>query len=308
ALEDAVRDRSLGLLLVGETAAPGPGPFFAPWTFAGDERSAAGDDEPRLVRLRLAGGMDLAEPVATLSAEIVPAPLMRWLARDPQGRVLCAAMRRGHGWVARSLLIDTWRWPQGGHPEIFGAYWSETLSAIARPPAAGPGRWSLEKGGAPLFVGEAIQLAWVGAPEAVPATALAGLRGASAAIPLNCARDPAEPARAEAIYWPAQPGWHEVRSADGKASLAFYVQAAGALPAWRAERRRIATARLVATGTNAAPAAAPVATSPDSARTAAWMAWVAWSVFLLGAGILWSEQRDSSRQDLAGLESSARLR
>ncbi|MBI4506734.1 MAG: hypothetical protein HY691_14465, partial [Chloroflexi bacterium] len=80
ALEDAVRDRSLGLLLVGETAAPGPGPFFAPWTFAGDERGAAGDDEPRLVRLRLAGGAELAEPVATLSAEIVPAPLMRWLA------------------------------------------------------------------------------------------------------------------------------------------------------------------------------------------------------------------------------------
>ena len=179
-----------------------------------------------------------------------PRPLARWLARDPQGRTLAAAVPRGAGWVARSLVGETWRWVQGGHAALFATFWSNTLTALA-PPRAADG-WQVEHESEPRFVDEPVRL-----------------RSGAAKL----------------VHRPTQAGWNEIPIPGTTSRVALHVQPAGALAELRAEQRRSITARAV----GAAPASAPVAELlNDAPARAEYFAFVA---FLIGAAVLWIEQR-----------------
>ena len=290
ALEAAIRQDGLGLMVIGESALT-PRPPFGTWRFrASDGRET--DGEKRMARLRLWDGAELAEPITVAATEIIALPDARWLVRDPQERLLGAAVRSGRGWLARSLVLDTWRWLQGGHPEIFARYWSSLLSLVARPAATIEGRWCLANGAAPIIEDEAVRLAWVGAPSApLPDAEVRALaRPDIAPVRLQLARDVRDAARAEALHWPARAGWHEVRALPAGPSLAFYVQPARAFDELKAEQRRDATARLAQRSLSSAeighkrtPVDVP---REDLLANALWFA-----LFLASASWLWWEQR-----------------
>jgi hypothetical protein len=281
ALDTAMTAQGLGLLVIG---AGGAGPVdtrFSPWSVKSDPRNDGGD-AMRLARLRLPDGRELAEPIPVPPLELASPPPGRWLVRDPQDRTYGAAVSRGRGWVARTLVMDTWRWLQGGHPELYASYWSTLLSAVARP-AAPAGGWSFESGSRPVFPAEPIRLAWIGARDSPLPAADVKPPGEStgAPVPLTLARDLRDPARAEAVYYPALPGWHEVATRPNGPTLAFYVHSS-------TELRRDATALLAGTGAGGTitPPNSESAGFPPLLVSAAWFA-----LFVASASALWWEQR-----------------
>lgn len=299
ALDTAMTEQGLGLLVIGPSAAGSVDAQFSPWIVRPDMRTEGGDSM-RLARLRLPDGRELPEPIPVPPLDLASPPPGRWLVRDPQDRTYGAAVSRGRGWVARTLVMDTWRWLQGGHPETYATYWSALLSAVARP-AAPAGGWSFESGSRPVFPGEPIRLAWISAADSPLPAADVNPPGGSvgAPVPLTLARDPRDPARAEAVYYPALPGWHDVAARPNGSTLAFYVHASAALPGLRTERRRDATALLAGTGAGGPtiPPNSDLARFPPLLVTAAWFA-----LFVASASALWWEQRGAGAQTVgAGL-------
>lgn len=288
ALEAAVADLGLGLLVIGGSAAGPTDPRFSPWVVRAEPAGGAGDGT-RLARLRLPDGREFAEPIPVPPFELTPPPSGRWLVRDPQDRTYGAAIARGRGWIARTLVADTWRWLQGGQPESYASYWSGLLSAIARPVTA-TGRWSFESGSRPVFAGEPVTLAWIGAPDSpLPVAEVSASAGAgSTPVPLTLARDRRDPARAEAKYFPAVAGWHEVAVRPVGPTLAFHIQSTAALPGLHAEYRHDATGRLVETFASGASDRGP----PDAAAFPPLLVSAAWfALFVASASALWWEQR-----------------
>ena len=289
ALEIAVREEGVGLIVVCGTDNPSDTSALFPWKFRplGSER---GDDEARLTRIRLEDGTEIVEPVNVPSAELIGPGAARPVARDSQQRPLVAAVRRGQGWVVGSLVGETWRWLQGGHPEAYAAYWSVLLSAVARPAAAADGRWTLAPEARPLLVGESVALGMLVAPTGPIPAATLRRRGEpeTTASPLHLLRDPREPSRVRALVWPSEAGWHEARALPGGAAISFYVHEAAALPAAAVQARHDVTGRLVQSNTVAA-------TAPNAGRTASTLFW--WEVALLAlfvgcAGWLWLHERN----------------
>lgn len=246
ALEASLRDTGLGLLVIGDSDGKSPGALFAPWKL---QRIASADetDARRMSRIQLRDGTELGEPVSVLSAEFVGRHSTRWLARDPHDRILVAAFPHGRGWLARSLVTDTWRWPQGGHSELFATFWSSLLSAVARR-ATNDGQWTLDHDSGPIFDGEPLKLNWPCAPDAALFPAQIRFVGGTNVTPVavKLIRDANEPTRAHTVFYPTRPGWHEVSILPNGPPFAFFVQSKAALPEFRAERRRDATARLAA--------------------------------------------------------------
>lgn len=281
ALADTVRSRGLGVLVTGEAASPRTGDSFIPWQLKPDTTVEAGEDT-RVARLRLADGTELAEPITTLASELVTVPLERWLVRDAQDRVVGVAQPRGRGWIARSLVVDTWRWLQGGHPEVFAAYWSAVLTAVAPPASAG--RWHLNGRGAPIFVHAPVRLAWVGSAEAGPLSAKITPRGRPE-VEMALTRDTADPARFVGVFYPAQTGWHEVRTASD-AWCGFYVYGDTILRELRTTDRRAATAGLVAASDRQLGTETSV--PADISR---WREVLAFWIFVASAAVLFLDKR-----------------
>lgn len=283
ALRDAVLSRGLGLLVTGEGASPGPSDDLAPWQLKPDATIAGGEDT-RVARLRLADGTELGEPITLLASGLTSVPLERWLARDAQDRAACVALPRGHGWIGRSLVVDTWRWLQGGHPEAFAAYWSELLTALATP--ASTGRWHLAAGEDPIFAQAPVRFAWMGSAEAgPPRTKIKTASGHEADVSLT--RDSADPARFLGLVHPTESGWHDVQ-ATGGTSFGFYVYAADALPELRAETRHAVTARLLSATDRKADATGE-STPPG---TIPWLNLLAFAFFIAGAAVLFVYRRE----------------
>lgn len=227
-------------------------------------------------------------PVPAAPFGIDPAPAQETVVDDGQGSALVAAVRRGRGWVALSLLGDTTRWQRGADSAAFAGYWSWLFSKISR--ASETGRWSLEDGDAgPVFVDHPLELCWTGSSSARPTGAVVTAGSNAPATPLPLAQDLEDPGIWRGTFWPRSTGWHRLVDGAG-ATLDFYVDAAGDWPALQAARRRDATARIAS---DSAGSNSPVAHTPDPSHVhPGW--W--FGCFLLAAGYLWTERRFAGGQ------------
>lgn len=293
AVRDAVASQGLGVVFLADdalvaTVRAGEGAqrdeFFLPWRVrpVGEGEAANG---ARRVRLQgPPGGVVPAEPVAVAPWEIVSAAGQAAWLRDGQQRILAAAVARGRGQVALSLVQDTWRWRQGERPAAFADYWGWLFGQVARPAEADArGRWALITD-LPT-VDRRVRLRWTGRAEAMPAPAVVRAEGDTAETTLALAQDRLESARWAGDFWPRRAGWHRVKGAGGT-ELDFWVNAADAWPGVRAQAKRDATAWVAA---ESAAREAGLAASEKAGRSGT--EWVALAVFLGSAGYLWWEGR-----------------
>ncbi len=289
ALEAAVRELGIGVLVIGDPAGVSAGQVLAPWQLRMLEPTD--EQEVRMTRLRLRDGVEITELAPVIPAELDAPPGTRWLARDPQERTMVTAVQRGRGWVARSLVTDTWRWLQQGQNESYATFWSHVLSSLARR-APGTGHWTLEHGGEQIFADDPVQLTLI-SPSTTELNA-AEVRivsdPSSPSVRLNLARDRTDGGRSIARYWPSRTGWHEVRALPDGPTLSVHVQPKNVLPKLEAERRRQATARLV-------EGAAPVIAEPENTRVenvaakSGVAAYLWFAVFTASASLVWWAQR-----------------
>ena len=295
-LQTAVEEKGLGVSVLADdgllTAAQGGAgatadDFFRPWRVASVGEGDAADNGRR-VRLQGLPGVTLpAEPVAVAAFEIKPgAGQTVWL-RDGQARTLAAAVRRGKGVVALSLVRDTWQWRQGERPAAFAEYWSWWLHEVA-PAETAKGRWSVATPWS--RVDQAMRLRWLGKVEGLSAPAMVKAEGDVTASRVALAQDRLEPARWTGDFWPQRAGWHRVTGEAGVA-LDFWVNAAEAWPRVRAQMKRDATVRAAAES-DLRPAA-----QSNERRTKRTMVpeWLWLTVFVVSAGYLWLESRQQRR-------------
>ncbi|MGE4182964.1 MAG: hypothetical protein AB7J34_24350, partial [Limisphaerales bacterium] len=274
----------------------GKSPLVSPWlpTGAHEADATAGRRE---TRIELSDGIHLESPVMVLAAELrIPAAGLV-LARDPQGRPLVAQASLGRGRWAYSIVLDTWRWRQHGHPDDHARFWSALLSSIARTKTTttttSQGSWSLSEASQPFFVDHPVTVFWSGAQEIPPPPAevrAGGARG-EPAIPLRLSPLLAEPSLGQAAYWPIHPGWHKIRAIPDGPTLDFYVHPSQALPGVRAQLADDAARRVPALPPASASAPMPGRedrssfSAPESRR---WIRLTAFLAFVSSAAGLWS--------------------
>jgi hypothetical protein len=196
------------------------------------------------------------------------------LIRDAGGAILSTWRAMGLGRAAVFTGVDSYGLTLTGHAALYGDWWSEMLSAVARPAASAP----VVSG--PAWVGD--RMALCGFPEQARVEQPDG--GLTTLI-----ADPA--AGGCAGFWPAEPGWHLLRTAGGNGAeqvSPFYVQPADRLVGVRAARDRDATLML--------GRSASVAVSTAETRTQPGVSWpwlLAW--LLVGAGLWWFERSSLGR-------------
>jgi len=281
ALRTAVR-AGLGLLLRVDTL-PAPA-TIADWRELGFVVTPAA--APRGVTLDAAlGARDRA--AFTLAPVAVDAPTsVVALAADDASPVVWWH-DEGRGRIGSSRLVDSYRLVLLGADERYSALWAGLLGTLSRPrppPADGP------RVPRDAWLRERVVLCGLGAA--------ANVRPAAddTAVPLAVGADGC------AAYWPALAGWQSLESA-GRASE-FYVRAADDAVTWRASLDRFATtelaqavspggasARLVARGHEAAPAA-----SPHGEQMPRWPWFCAW---LLVMTLCWWRERRILLQEIA---------
>ncbi|MFL9841716.1 carboxypeptidase regulatory-like domain-containing protein [Sphingomonas sp. ST-64] len=178
----------------------GPGEADAP-----DDLNALDDPVPQLMRFSVTGGRDLVPAIS-----------------DDAGSVLAGWEQLGQGRAALWTVADSFALVLNGQAQRYYQWWSETLSAVARPDRR--------------FRPDLPALARVG--DRVPICGLEGrprvVDPAGETVPV--AIDPRSGQRGCAAYWPKRPGVHEVvqPTAAGARSFAFYIQPAAALAPLRA--------------------------------------------------------------------------
>ncbi|MFZ2994966.1 carboxypeptidase regulatory-like domain-containing protein [Sphingobium sp.] len=134
--------------------------------------------------------------------------------RDGAGTTIAAWHAAGQGRSAMFTVLDSYGLPLTGRRALYDDWWSQMLSAIARP-AAAP---SPVEGVA--WAGERVALCGLSTPSRVTAP-----DGRAATV---------LPDRGCGAYWPMMAGWHSLSTSDGP--RLFHVQAADALPIMRAAR------------------------------------------------------------------------
>ena len=263
ALESAVRDSGLGVVLRAEDAMPRGSGLLGGFSL---DASGAVDRISRLVWRNDSTGR----------AAVGVAPLVlrgddatRSLASDSAGSSVAAWRRTGAGAVAVSLVTTPSRWRLGGEAERFASYWSLLLGAVSRPAAAG---WEVT---GPPMIDRPLRLVRYG-PDTTPAAVVDGPDGGRDSVFL--AQDVIVPTRWEGSYWPRTAGWHRV-SSDSH-TLDFDVAAVG----WQTLE---ATALHRATAERAAVVTAS-ATRNAPGRSRRIPPIVLFGVFLGAAAVLWS--------------------
>jgi hypothetical protein len=255
ALRQAIEDRGLGLLITAD----------APRALSGDEPLLRGiqtepnsTPEPRAARLiwpdapeRPRGGIEVEGLSLKLTRGIEP------LIQDESGRVLAARWPAGSGRIALTLVRTPSRWQLDGDAELFSAYWSRLLSAVARDTVTRAG--IRELGQLAVDRPATIELLSTG-----PRPVVTVVAPDSANDTLALARDPFEPRRLSGRYWPRVPGWHAIRLATR--DIPFRVG-------------------------NAADAGQASQGAPTVDTTPVWRRQVAFVLLLLGLTTLWAESR-----------------
>ena len=261
ALDRAVTDRGLGLIVLGSAL---PGFTTAPMLELGERR----------VRPELPG---LPPPRTAIAVE--PAALLdrfgvRTLVRDGSGVAIAQAAPRGAGWVALSLATETSPWRRAGEPDVYAAFWSRLLTAVART------RVPWRPGDGPHVTDRPIAVTGPAGNPSVRVRTPAGEWDSVFVAP-----DRLEPGRAQGTYWPRSAGWHTL-APDGPDSVAFLVTPPGRWRGVVAADRVTATARAAV---SAPPPGVPLR-SPHTDTHPVPLGWV-FVLFVGAVGYLWAARR-----------------
>lgn len=258
--------RTLGLEAEG-------GSDIAPVTLA----PVAADAETLTV-LRGPGSDDLPDDLNALDD---PAPeLGRWALRtganvvpavtDAEGALLAGWQQRGQGRVAVWAVANSFALVLGGQPDRYAQWWSDTLSAVARPD-------SRFRPDIPALVQAGERMAICAIGEGTRA-----IGPDETEVPLVI--DPDAGARGCAAHWPSAPGVHRIvqTGRGGEQAFAFLVMPEAALASIRAAETGEATARW------AAEQSATAARDVPERRSPGWPYFLAWLVL---SSALWFGER-----------------
>lgn len=221
---------------------------------------------------------DDAEGLNTLED---PAPeLGRWTLRtgadvvpvvtDADGALLAGWQQRGQGRVALWTLADSFALVLGGQQDRYAQWWSQTLSAVARPDS--------------LFRPDVPTLVQVGERAAICGVASNARAIAPGDTEVALVIDPDAGPRGCAAYWPLAPGEHRIvqTSRDGEQAFAFLAFPEAAFTSLRAAETGRATTRWTAQQSATAARSLPERRSPG------WPYFLAWLVL---TGALWFGER-----------------
>lgn len=237
------------------------------------------EDAETLAVRRGPGAADTPDDLNTLDD---PAPeLGRWILRtsadvvpvvtDAEGALLAGWQQRGQGRVAVWTVANSFALVLGGQPDRYAQWWSDTLSAVARPD-------SLFRPDVPALVQAGERIAVCGITDSARAIA-----PDTAEVAL--AIDPFAGASGCAAYWPQTPGVHRIVQAGrgGEQVFPFLVLPEAALDTIRATETGEATVRW------ATQQAASDARDAPERRSPAWPYFIAW--LLLSTGLWFGERR-----------------
>ncbi len=275
-LRRAVTDRGLGVLVVPDTALFDRGAWFSDREFFFDfTLRRVGDLEERTVRptwtaLRLSP----ASPVAAAPYTLEDRFGVESFIGDGAGGTAAQVVTRGAGRVGVSLVSGSARWLRTGRRDLYSAYWSMLLAAVA----GGAQTGAVVETAGPWLVHHPVQIGVLEA-KAPPVALVRSPAGTVDSVFL--APDPLRPDERRGVYWPREIGWHEVGGGQ-----AFYVQPGAA---WRA---RAASLRLDAMARHAI-APAEVRSVHQTASVPIPRGW--WfGLFVVSAAVLWSARRPAS--------------
>lgn len=221
-------------------------------------------------------------PVATNAYDDPVPELSRWMVqpglgfvaavRDAEGSVLAGWQQRGLGRVALWTVADSFALVLNGQADLYYQWWSDTLSAVARPDGAfRPDVPALPRAGERMPVCGLSGIATVTAPD-------------GAKVELHI--EPRSGPRGCAAYWPSSPGAHRIVQAAGQGTeeFSFLVLPTTALQA--SKQRELGEA----TTSWAAEKKAAGASAALDRRGPAWPYFLSW---LLLSGGLWFGERKS---------------
>ncbi|MBK7923382.1 MAG: hypothetical protein IPJ95_07065 [Gemmatimonadetes bacterium] len=201
ALQAAVEEEGLGLLLTGGVPDAGVLRLFAGVAVVGEDSverrvaRPAWDGMPRRSRV----GIELAAGAVARRAGVVP------LIHDDAGRTLAARRQAGAGTVALTQVRAPSRWRLEGEDDLFAAYWSLLIGAVARDTST-----QVRLEGAAPRADHRLEITLLGTSR--PAAAVRGPDGTRE--PLALAQDPFDPRLWHGSTWPREAGWHTVELAD----------------------------------------------------------------------------------------------
>ena len=272
ALQTAVQRTGLGLILLPDPTGALPRALPARAKFAVLPRAAT--DRPQL--LRWPDGPPNAAALLPASLRLRGAEA---LVTDARQQPMVGTARVGAGRVAVSTVAATFSWLlQQPQAATYDAFWSRLLTAVARPMPEAV-RWQVLTPWPRPHAPVTLRLETGRLPPTSPTVAQAG----QPPVPLALRQDTRLPEWRTAPFWPAAAGWHRAQL-PSRPDHWFYVFAADAWPGPEAAQRRQAAARLAARPTSAGPTEPLTAAQP-------WPAGWFLALFLVGAGLLWLEEK-----------------
>ncbi|ALW85803.1 hypothetical protein AUC43_12295 [Hymenobacter sedentarius] len=219
-----------------------------------------------------------AEARAAIPAQLRPAPALHPLITGPGQALVAASRRMGLGFVVVSVVPETFQWALQDRTPVYASFWTRLLTA-ATPPAQPAATWHISPRWPRPHQPSTLRL--TGAmPDAQPtAGALAG----GPAVRLALRQDTRLPEWSTAQFWPAVPGWYQVRG-PGRIAQSFYVFPATAWQGPELQERQLAAAG------RSTPPTSP-GQQPTNTVQVPWPAAWFFGLFLLAAGYLWLEEK-----------------
>lgn len=272
ALQGALRNGQSGLVMLAEPTAALPRSLPARSDFRIEPQPTVAAQDPQKLQWPSASTTALAIVPATFRSS----PALRTLVTTQRRQPVAAARRIGLGQVVVTTIAETFPWVLQGQTVAYAAYWSHLLSAAAPPQAAGASIMP--------------QAPWPrpDAPVAIQTTNLPDgpitIRAVGGNNTTVALRQDARVAEwAQGTYWPSTDGWHQ--ASQGKTTSWFYVFSKQHWQGPETQLRQQAAAAWMAQPRPASGTRIMAATSQP------WSRWWGFGLFLLGAGLLWLEEK-----------------
>ncbi|MFQ5640500.1 MAG: hypothetical protein ACE5IR_21170 [bacterium] len=157
--------------------------------------------------------------------------------QDKVGRLLAAGKRFGNGWLATSLVRNSYEWILEGHPEFHAAYWMRLLDVIARREQETDVWQALNSG--PALINQPYRLQLSSVRQAPIATVVSD---GGDPDKMYLKQDRVNPLLWRGSYWPRRSGWHRVY-VEPDDDFHFYVHHPGEWTALQQSERLQATRR-----------------------------------------------------------------